>query len=206
LLWPARRPALSVVALCAMFQLSLCRMAGCVFTMKVLLSTAATNCALSYALSAEKSCRYLAQEYHLKQACANQTASTMLIADASSTCICSYAGPSARPQRHGLRMLSQAKGSPSDSIRRRQTPGTVLDLPDAEEVTGSDPVRPTHLELAFWLARPRRTGSLRRGGLIARLAREEPKDQEMLSTKAADRRLARRPSSCPSLHYLPIMS
>jgi hypothetical protein len=46
-------------------------------------------------------------------------------------------------QRDVLRMFVQAKGSPFDSVRRRQTPGTALDFPDTEEVTGSNPVRPT---------------------------------------------------------------
>jgi len=57
-------------------------------------------------------------------------------------------------QRDALRMLSQAKGSPFDSIRRRQTPGTVLDFPDTEEVTGSNPVRPTRSQRYS----PRNTG------------------------------------------------
>jgi hypothetical protein len=48
-----------------------------------------------------------------------------------------------RTQRDLLRIFSQVKGFPFDSVRRRQTPGTTLDFPDTEEVTGSNPVRPT---------------------------------------------------------------
>jgi hypothetical protein len=46
-------------------------------------------------------------------------------------------------QRDSVRMFTQVKGSPFDSVRRCQTPRTSLDFPDAEEVTGSNPVRPT---------------------------------------------------------------
>jgi len=46
-------------------------------------------------------------------------------------------------QRDLLRMSVQVKGSPFDSVRRWQTPETGLNFPDAKEVTGSDPVRPT---------------------------------------------------------------
>ena len=45
-------------------------------------------------------------------------------------------------QRDPLRMSSQIKRSPFDSVRRRQTLGTAMDFPDTEEVTGSNPVRP----------------------------------------------------------------
>jgi hypothetical protein len=48
-----------------------------------------------------------------------------------------------RPQRDLVRMFVQVKCSPFDSVRRQQTPGTALDFPDTEEVTGSNPVRPT---------------------------------------------------------------
>ncbi len=48
-----------------------------------------------------------------------------------------------RTQPDPLRMFAQARGSPFDSVRRRQTPRTALDFPDTEEVTGSNPVRPT---------------------------------------------------------------
>ena len=53
-LWPARRPALSVVAPCVMSRPLRCRTEACVFTTKVLLSTAATSCGRSCALSVEK--------------------------------------------------------------------------------------------------------------------------------------------------------
>ena len=46
-------------------------------------------------------------------------------------------------QRDPLRMSVQVKGSPFDSVRRWQTPEIGLDFPDTEEVTGSNPVRPT---------------------------------------------------------------
>jgi hypothetical protein len=46
-------------------------------------------------------------------------------------------------------MFTQAKGSPFDSVRLWRTPGTALDFPDTEEVTGSNPVRPTIPDLAF---------------------------------------------------------
>ncbi len=48
-----------------------------------------------------------------------------------------------RTQPDLLRMFMQVKGSPFDSVRLLQTPGTALDFPDTEEVTGSMPVRPT---------------------------------------------------------------
>ena len=41
------------------------------------------------------------------------------------------------------RMFAQVKGSPLDPVRQQQTPKTVLKFPDTEEVTGSNPVRPT---------------------------------------------------------------
>jgi len=47
--------------------------------------------------------------------------------------------------------VSPRSTAPSDSARRWQTPGTVLDFPDTEEVTGSNPVRPTGPDLAFWV-------------------------------------------------------
>ena len=46
-------------------------------------------------------------------------------------------------QRDVLRMFVQVDGSPFDSVRRWQTPETALEFPDTEEVTGSNPVRPT---------------------------------------------------------------
>jgi hypothetical protein len=46
-------------------------------------------------------------------------------------------------QRDSVRMFTQVNGSPFDSVRRRQTSETVLEFPDTEEVTGSNPVRPT---------------------------------------------------------------
>ena len=42
-----------------------------------------------------------------------------------------------------IRFFSQVADSQFDSVRRWQTPGTVLEFPDTEEVTGSNPVRPT---------------------------------------------------------------
>jgi hypothetical protein len=48
-----------------------------------------------------------------------------------------------RTQRDPIRLFAQVEGPPFDSVRRRQTPKTVLDFPDTEEVTGSNPVRPT---------------------------------------------------------------
>jgi hypothetical protein len=54
-----------------------------------------------------------------------------------------------RTQRDVARMSAQVKGSPFDSVRPWQTPGTALEFPDTEEVTGSNPVRPTHCDLAF---------------------------------------------------------
>jgi hypothetical protein len=41
------------------------------------------------------------------------------------------------------RISSQVKDSPFDSVRRSQTPQTAMEFPDTEEVTGSNPVRPT---------------------------------------------------------------
>jgi hypothetical protein len=35
-------------------------------------------------------------------------------------------------QRDSVRMFAQVKGSPFDSVRRRQTHGTALDSPDGE--------------------------------------------------------------------------
>jgi hypothetical protein len=46
-------------------------------------------------------------------------------------------------QRDVLRMFMQVDGPQFDSVRRRQTPGTALEFPDTEEVTGSNPERPT---------------------------------------------------------------
>jgi len=46
-------------------------------------------------------------------------------------------------QRDVARIFSQVNGSPFDYGRRRQTLGTALEFPDTEEVTGSNPVRPT---------------------------------------------------------------
>jgi hypothetical protein len=54
-------------------------------------------------------------------------------------------------QRDSRRMFKQLKGSPFDSVRQVQTPGSALDFPDTEEVTSSNLVRPTSYELAFWL-------------------------------------------------------
>jgi hypothetical protein len=48
-----------------------------------------------------------------------------------------------RTQRDILRTFVQVMGSQFDSVRRRQTPVTALEFPDTEEVTDSDPVRPT---------------------------------------------------------------
>ena len=48
-----------------------------------------------------------------------------------------------RTQRDVLRIFAQVKGSPFDPARRWQTPGTALEFPGTEEVTGSNPVRPT---------------------------------------------------------------
>jgi hypothetical protein len=49
-------------------------------------------------------------------------------------------------QRDPLRMSVQVNCSPFDSVRRWQTPEMGLDFPDTEEVTGSNPVRPTKSE------------------------------------------------------------
>jgi len=48
-----------------------------------------------------------------------------------------------RTQHDPPRLFMQVKGSQFDSVRRWQTSGTVLDFPDTEEVTGSNPVRPS---------------------------------------------------------------
>ena len=48
-----------------------------------------------------------------------------------------------RTQHDVSRMLAQVKGSPLNSVRRQQTPGAPLEFSDTEEVTGSNPVRPT---------------------------------------------------------------
>ena len=48
-----------------------------------------------------------------------------------------------RTQRDPLRMFRQVKGSPFDSVRRWQTSQSWRNFPDTEEVTGSNPVRPT---------------------------------------------------------------
>ena len=42
-----------------------------------------------------------------------------------------------------IRFFSQVADSQFDSVRRWQTPGTVLEFPDTEEVTSSNLVRPT---------------------------------------------------------------
>jgi hypothetical protein len=52
-------------------------------------------------------------------------------------------------QHDPLRLFAQVKGSSLDSVRRWQTSKPRLHSPDTEEVTGSNPVRPTRLELAF---------------------------------------------------------
>lgn len=52
-IWATLHPLTEGDENAAMFQPSLCRTGGCAFTTKVLLSSAATNCALSWALSAE---------------------------------------------------------------------------------------------------------------------------------------------------------
>ena len=46
-------------------------------------------------------------------------------------------------QRDVARMFAQFSGSLFDSVRRWQTQGTALEFSDTEEVTGSNPVRPT---------------------------------------------------------------
>ncbi len=51
-----------------------------------------------------------------------------------------------RTQHDLVRMFAQAMGSTFDSARRCQTPKTALDFSDTEEVTGSNPVRPTSSE------------------------------------------------------------
>ena len=51
-------------------------------------------------------------------------------------------------------MSVQVMSSPLDSIRRWQTPEMSLKFPDTEEVTGSNPVRPTIFALALWLSWP----------------------------------------------------
>jgi hypothetical protein len=52
-------------------------------------------------------------------------------------------------QRDSNRVFTQLKGSWFDSARRCRTLGTVLNFPDTEKVTGSNPVRPTSLEREF---------------------------------------------------------
>ncbi len=54
-----------------------------------------------------------------------------------------------RTQRDPLRMFMQVKRSPFDSVRRLQTLKTALNFPDTEEVTGSNPVRPTIFVFVF---------------------------------------------------------
>ena len=58
------------------------------------------------------------------------------------------ANASSRPQTQhdSLRTFAQVKDSLFDFVRRLQTLGTVLKFPDTEEVTGSNPVRPTSLK------------------------------------------------------------
>jgi hypothetical protein len=46
-------------------------------------------------------------------------------------------------QRDSIRIFTQVNGSPFDSLRRSQTPITARNFPDTEEVSGSNPVRPT---------------------------------------------------------------
>jgi hypothetical protein len=46
-------------------------------------------------------------------------------------------------QRDVVGMSVQVRKFPFDPIRRWQTPGSALEFPDTEEVTGSNPVRPT---------------------------------------------------------------
>jgi hypothetical protein len=48
-----------------------------------------------------------------------------------------------RTQRDPLRIFAQLNGPPFDSVRLQQTSQTAPDFPDTEEVTGSNPVRPT---------------------------------------------------------------
>jgi hypothetical protein len=57
-------------------------------------------------------------------------------------------------QRDSVRMFTQVRGSQFDSIRRCQTLETSSDFPDTEEVTGSNPVRPTYSDLAFLVSGP----------------------------------------------------
>jgi hypothetical protein len=46
-------------------------------------------------------------------------------------------------QHDAIRFFSQLRRLQFDLARRWQTPGTVLEFSDTEEVTGSNPVRPT---------------------------------------------------------------
>jgi hypothetical protein len=46
-------------------------------------------------------------------------------------------------QHDPIRFFSQATGSQFDLVRRWQTAKTAPEFPDTEEVTGSNPVRPT---------------------------------------------------------------
>jgi hypothetical protein len=46
-------------------------------------------------------------------------------------------------QRDSVRIFTQVNGSTFDSVRRCQTPKAARNFPDTEEVTGSNPVRPT---------------------------------------------------------------
>ena len=59
-----------------------------------------------------------------------------------------------RTQRDVARLFAQVKDSSFDSVRRWQTLRSALDFPDTEEVTGSNPVRPTRhfLFLAYQVA------------------------------------------------------
>ena len=57
-------------------------------------------------------------------------------------------------QHDSVRMSVQVKGSPFDLVRRCQTPKSARNFPDTEEVTGSNPVRPTYSDLAFLVSGP----------------------------------------------------
>jgi hypothetical protein len=46
-------------------------------------------------------------------------------------------------QHDAIKFFSQLRRLQFDLARRWQTPGTVLEFSDTEEVTGSNPVRPT---------------------------------------------------------------
>jgi hypothetical protein len=50
-------------------------------------------------------------------------------------------------QRDVARMSAQVKGSPFDSVRPWQTPGTALEFPDTEEISGTNPVLPRFFEI-----------------------------------------------------------